>query len=467
MPKRDLGHPRLGQTMTARYWPLGVGRKVTSPFGNRPGGFHYGTDFGRDGGSAGMAVYAIQAGTVIHAGAAQGYGGPSSAGWLVIDSDDSQGGGCLEYGHIIGEVGVGAKVKAGQRIGYINPDNKTNGGVAPHLHVSDMPKEYNPNTKQDPMKRLVGALEPGQTAPTVPPVTTPAPSPPTGGSDVTLANPINKTIWSPNKYNGRAGRGFRWIAVHTQEGGRRAVDLANYLAQSSSQVSYNVVNDDVDIIRCVADTDAPWSAMGANYYALHICLAGSYAGWSRGKWLETDASDGKNEDLELTLAAKMVAYWCQQYKIPPVWIGGKNVPPWGLDGICGHKDFGQWGGGHTDPGPNFPVDEFIRRINVFLGGSTPTPIPGPDPVPVPGTNPDKYANVLLYRGRIGQNVAQVRELQRRLKTAYAAYAGHLDIDGDYGPMTEAAVREFQRRSGLVQDGIVGPMTAAALKLKLV
>lgn len=293
------------------------------------------------------------------------------------------------------------------------------------------------------------------------------PDPVPGGTTVTVANPINKTVWSPNHYDGRAGRGFRWIAVHTQEGGRRAVDLAAYLANSASQVSYNVVNDDVDVIRCVSDTDAPWSAAGANYYALHICLAGSYAGWSRGKWLETDASDGKNEDLMLTKAAQMVAFWCQQYNIPPVWIGGQNVPPWGLDGICGHKDFGTWGGGHTDPGPNFPVDEFIRRVNAFLGGVAPTPIPGPDPIPVPGTSPDKYQNVLLYRGRVGQSTAQVRELQRRLKTAYAAYAGHLDIDGDYGPMTEAAVREFQRRSGLVQDGIVGPMTAAALKLKLV
>ncbi|MCC9182554.1 peptidoglycan DD-metalloendopeptidase family protein [Mycolicibacterium mageritense] len=152
--------------MVARYWPLGAGRIITSPYGPRGGSFHAGVDFGRDGGSGGMPVYAVQAGTVIHAGAAQGYGGPDPAGWLVIDSTDAQGGGCLEYGHLIREVSAGQTVTAGQRIGRINPNSATNGGVAPHLHLSDMPREYNPAAKQDPMRRLAGALEPEAKEPT-------------------------------------------------------------------------------------------------------------------------------------------------------------------------------------------------------------------------------------------------------------------------------------------------------------
>lgn len=147
--------------MALRYWPLGAGRIITSPFGPRAGSVHTGVDFGRVGGSGGMPVYAVQSGTVIYAGAAQGYGGPDPAGWLVIDSTDTEGGGCLEYGHIIREVGLGQRVTAGQRIGHINPSSATNGGVAPHLHLSDMPLAYNPAAKQDPMRRLAGALEPG------------------------------------------------------------------------------------------------------------------------------------------------------------------------------------------------------------------------------------------------------------------------------------------------------------------
>ncbi|WP_100466657.1 GH25 family lysozyme [Mycobacteroides abscessus] len=160
-----------------RYWPLDAGRIVTSSFGPRDGGMHTGTDFGFLGGSGSRPVYAVQAGTVIYAGAAQGYGGPDPAGWLVIDSDDSQGGGVFEYGHIVREVGTGAKVAAGQRIGRINPDSATNGGVAPHLHLSYMPREYNPARKQDPMPVLTGAAEPGSPTP---------PTQPPGGKPVTI-----------------------------------------------------------------------------------------------------------------------------------------------------------------------------------------------------------------------------------------------------------------------------------------
>ena len=144
----------------ARYWPLGTGRIVTSPFGPRGGGFHAGTDFGFPGGSANKPVYACASGTVIYAGAAQGYGGPDPAGWLVIDHPARAGGGCTEYGHIIREVARGAHVTAGQRIARINPDSATNGGVAPHLHLSVMPREYNPKAKMDPIPWLAGALEP-------------------------------------------------------------------------------------------------------------------------------------------------------------------------------------------------------------------------------------------------------------------------------------------------------------------
>ena len=116
----------------ARYWPLGTGRIVTSPFGPRDDGFHAGTDFGFPGGSANKPVYACASGIVIYAGAAQGYGGPDPAGWLVIDHPGGVGGGCTEYGHIIREVGGGEHVTAGQRVARINPDSATNGGVAPH-----------------------------------------------------------------------------------------------------------------------------------------------------------------------------------------------------------------------------------------------------------------------------------------------------------------------------------------------
>lgn len=475
--------------MIDRYWPLSHGRVVTSPFGWRNGEWHAGVDFGRLGGSAGMAVFAVQSGTVIYAGRADGYGGDATglAGWLVIDSDDSQGSGVWEYGHIVRLAGinVGSRVSAGQQIAIINPDTNTNGGsardpIAPHLHVSWMPYAYDPNTKRDPLPQLDKALDPGSkavqdlidgfySALTGANDSNPKPTGPVSGP---LSDPVTKRMPCNNRNPGRNGKGYRWIAVHTQEGGRTAVSLCQFCIDSlkltGNPVAYNRVVDDIDTIESVADGDGPWSASNANDYALHICLAGSYAAWSRGKWLETDASDGKNEDAELTRAARQIAYWCQRYNIPAAYIGGRGIP-WGYDGICGHMDFGVWGGGHHDPGPNFPWDELIRRVKAFLAGATPTPAPAPVPVGPGGGKPvdvpaSPYFTGLLYVGSTGP---QVSELQRRLKAAYAAYAGHLAIDGMFGPLTDAAVREFQRRSKLVVDGIVGPQTAAALKLRKV
>ena len=146
--------------MPTRFWPLERGRVVTSPYGDRAGGFHYGTDFGFPGGSGGRPVYAIDGGTVLYSGAADGYGGPDPAGWIVVRSAD---GAVWEYGHVVREPSVKpkARVKAGQVIARINPDSATNGGTAPHLHLSLMPNGYDPAAKIDPLPVLAGAQEPG------------------------------------------------------------------------------------------------------------------------------------------------------------------------------------------------------------------------------------------------------------------------------------------------------------------
>lgn len=119
--------PKGGHNMTTM--PVPKGFVVTSPFGQRAGGFHWGTDFGKAGGSGGQPIYAVRDGLITRAGAASGFGK-----WITLDVDAQHGGGLYVYGHIIPEVTVGQRVMEGQRIGHINPDSNTNGGVAPHLH---------------------------------------------------------------------------------------------------------------------------------------------------------------------------------------------------------------------------------------------------------------------------------------------------------------------------------------------
>jgi hypothetical protein len=55
--------------------------------------------------------------------------------------------------------------------------------------------------------------------------------------------------------------------------------------------------------------------------------------------------------------------------------------------------------------------------------------------------------------------AEITRVQQRLKEL-VIYHGR--IDGVLGPMTLASIRGFQRISGLKQDGVVGPKTAAEL-----
>lgn len=355
-----------------RFWPLGAGRTVTSPFGPRAGGFHYGVDFGRAGGSANMPVYAIQAGIVIHAGAAQGYGGPDPAGWLVIDSSDSEGGGCLEYGHIVRlpHIKVGSRVKPGEQIAVINPSSATNGGTAPHLHLSDMPREYNPKSKQDPMARLASALEP-RTAQTV------------LANNVTkepvLGRPDFNEYWvrSPS-FQMRNSAKIDLFLIHTQEGNGNADSLARYLANPANQVSYHYTisqdpNDNGVTVCDIVDTDyASYSVLSANNRSINLCFAGSSVNWSREQWLK--------QSRAIDVAAYLAVQDCKKYKIPIKVLAPpyKSAPP----GISDHKYVTEFlrDGTHSDVGKNFPWDVFTAAVNKYAGVSeTKPPVAPPAP----------------------------------------------------------------------------------------
>ena len=78
-------------------------------------------------------------------------------------------------------------------------------------------------------------------------------------------------------------------------------------------------------------------------------------------------------------------------------------------------------------------------------------------------------NLPLQQGSRGDDVKRVQ--RSIVRDGYRSAANDLgldgatDVDGIFGPRTDAAVRRFQERQGLVVDGIVGPITWAALPLK--
>lgn len=298
------------------------------------------------------------------------------------------------------------------------------------------------------------SVAPAATPPPVAPSQPPAQLPP--APVIRLTDPRTITDINGNAYVPRGLDYPLWVGVHTSESTSRVRDLNAYC--KSHQVSYNRLVDDRDTLVAVEDENAPWSAVGANKYALHICFSASFAGWSREQWLDDQtANDGIDEREMLRRGAKQVAYWCQAHpgrEIPAVWIGGGQRPPWGVNGICGHVDFGTWGGGHTDPGVNFPVATFMGDVKSFLTGAPPIVIAPAPPVVAPGTNPSKYQDWMLYFGNPRNDPSRVKAVQSKL--------GGLTVDGIFGKLTKAAVMRFQSTKGLVSDGIVGPNTAAAL-----
>ena len=162
----------------------------------------------------------------------------------------------------------------------------------------------------------------------------------------------------------------------------------------------------------------------------------------------------------------------------------------GVDGATAEDD---WLGGEARPrrerrGPEISVGRLhgwqvfaagggalllILLIGLAAGGvfsssnntTTPPPIVSPTTstpaqttqTPPAATSPTPAPTTTLSPGASGP---QVKVLQHAL-IALGYSPGK--VDGVYGPSTKQAVTEFQKASGLTQDGVVGPKTLAALK----
>lgn len=84
--------------------------------------------------------------------------------------------------------------------------------------------------------------------------------------------------------------------------------------------------------------------------------------------------------------------------------------------------------------------------------------PGGPEVSTPVT-PAAADDILRY-GSHGPAVSKLQDGMNKVFRGYPAMP--LAVDGDFGPRTELAVKEFQRRGGLDPDGEVGPLTRAQL-----
>ncbi len=329
--------------MPTRVRPVAPEFYVTSGFGNRSGGFHWGTDFGRNGGSGGQPVFAAQGGSVVMVGPASGFGQ-----WVVLDHPTADGSGTTVYGHVIPEVRQGQRVVAGQRIARINPDSNTNGGVAPHLHF----EVHRYVWVQPGPDRLDPVLWLASSAP-----------PATGGTPVGQLQ-ADVTLLSPNDDGPRNPANCTLAIVHTDEGDPNGPieDLLGWLKQERAQASYTLlVGRDGRIGRSNDDNYVPWAAGSpANERGLHLCFKGR-ASQSRAEWLA--------QGRQLDAGARVLRDWRDRYGIPLVKLSGAQMRA-GQKGVGGHVDtVDAWHStDHTDPGPGFPWDVLLAKA---AGNTTP------------------------------------------------------------------------------------------------
>ncbi|NUT55155.1 MAG: N-acetylmuramoyl-L-alanine amidase [Thermoleophilia bacterium] len=242
------------------------------------------------------------------------------------------------------------------------------------------------------------------------------------------------------------GRAIDLIVIHTMEmdeKGETAENCAQWFRNPAAKVSAHYCVDANSIVQCVRDQDVGWHAPGANHDGIGIEHAG------RAKQTGREWEDEYSESM-LEQSAKLVASLCRTYKIPVAWLYAADLKA-GKRGITTHdavsKAFKR--GSHWDPGTGFPIERYLALVRASLGEAG-----GPEEPPAEL----KKSPPLL---RLGSSGWQVTRLQRLLRQ-HGYLPEPAKVDGDFGEITDAAVRAFQELSDLEPDGLVGPLTWRAL-----
>lgn len=150
---------------------------------------------------------------------------------------------------------------------------------------------------------------------------------------------------------------IKWIVIHdTESGANTARGVARYFKSSSAQGSAHLVVDDYECYRCLSNTTIPWGAPGANTKGFHIELCG-YARWTRQQWLDHLRT--------IKRAAYKTALHAKKFNIPITFRRAYGLKK-GYRGITTHAECSKaFGGNHTDPGSNFPMDIFLELVKEY------------------------------------------------------------------------------------------------------
>lgn len=152
------------------------------------------------------------------------------------------------------------------------------------------------------------------------------------------------------------------IVIHDMEAPEREKTAATVAAwfgsDNAPQASAHYCVDDKEIVQCVREEDVAWHAPGANHNGIGIEHAG-YASQTANDWADEYST------AMLKRSAELVARLCLRWDIPVVFCPDAILKLPGARGITTHKaitDGLNGGKGHWDPGPNFPMTQFLDWV---------------------------------------------------------------------------------------------------------
>ncbi len=257
---------------------------------------------------------------------------------------------------------------------------------------------------------------------------------------------LASTVVAPlraSQHRGEMKNRVRWLVIHTAEAPLTASSAEGVARDCASgadgrKVSWHY-SPDRDSVACSLNEVYAGRHTGSKTVD-ERSIAIEMAAYSAGVW-----SSLAYKDL-LKVTAQLAADICFRYSIPVRKLTDSQLAAAKsgtyVEGIISHAQSAKIMGGstHTDPGPNFPWPEFLSLVTAANPGG---------PVPKPDTKVDRS---MLKLGDSGEPV-------RNLQIFYNAVRIKAIIeDGDFGPATEAAVKDLQKYYNLDQDGIYGPKT---------
>lgn len=205
---------------------------------------------------------------------------------------------------------------------------------------------------------------------------------------------VDSIARSPNfEDSGDYDRRSSWVVLHTMEtaeGNSIAESIGGtWFTNPAAQASAHYCVDNDSIVQGVNEGDYAWAAgPTGNYLGVQIEMAGR-ASQTRAEWLD----DYSRAMLERVAA--LTADICTRQDIPVRVLTDDQVAR-GEAGITTHAAIARVfrETNHTDPGPNFPWDYFMERVNAHVGSggsvevpvapavqpSAPTPPAGPTPL---------------------------------------------------------------------------------------